>query len=343
MIKIENQKMIVELPKMDNRQQLFFKNLSLSEKLTYIETFNGKRKHIYPNRFKRTGPDKLAGRQVGHYARMMNSLCDGNKTFNPKQSDFHFGVEIECFIPKNEGDESCDYCNEEGDSEECSCGYETDNQIRNRFLKHLTTRKIKNVSIKYDGSIQCSRSNWAVEFTVLVNTKDWSNLKKLCELLAENNAKVNKTCGLHVHLDARTLDKKTLRQKARNFGKSLGVLKLMVPESRRINTYCQMGVSKLNGTRYYAVNLTSYSKYKTLEVRLHSGTTNFEKIYNWCTILKSIYDAPVKTFPKIVVDVNDLSGIVNENNLEYMQQRIDYFNGNLTMSQYSDNDLATAA
>jgi Putative amidoligase enzyme len=62
----------------------------------------------------------------------------------------------------------------------------------------------------------------------------------------------------------------------------------MVPKSRtRENTYCKLNpAGELNpNDRYYAINWCSWCEHKTIEVRLHSGTTSAEKIKNWVEIL----------------------------------------------------------
>jgi hypothetical protein len=45
-----------------------------------------------------------------------------------------------------------------------------------------------------------------------------------------------------------------------------------------------------NKDRYYSLNIASLHKHGTLEVRLHSGTTDAKKIIRWMSLMRSIYE-----------------------------------------------------
>jgi hypothetical protein len=65
-------------------------------------------------------------------------------------------------------------------------------------------------------------------------------------------------------------------------------LKEFVPESRRNNNdYCALSFSETN--RYRAVNFTAFRKFKTLEIRLHSGTVDYTKIIAWIRLLELLF------------------------------------------------------
>ena len=63
--------------------------------------------------------------------------------------------------------------------------------------------------------------------------------------------------------------------------------------------------------RYYMINGTALKKYKTIEVRLHSGTTNFNKIKNWVELLKGIVksEAPIFTSLDSMLETINATGI----------------------------------
>jgi len=80
-----------------------------------------------------------------------------------------------------------------------------------------------------------------------------------------------------------------------NMVRMVPLLKSIVPASRRDNRYCLTNNytnpdSDMN--RYQAINPESYRKYKTVEVRLHSGTLNASKILNWFSIIKYAVEHP---------------------------------------------------
>jgi hypothetical protein len=140
-----------------------------------------------------------------------------------------------------------------------------------------------------DGSISPPAGAFPVEFRVLLKRSELEpRLFRLCSIL--KNHRVNKSCGLHVHLDARQWDRVEAEKRARRLAKWLGILSELVPLSRRENTYCKPGFSQAD--RYHAVNFTSYEKHRTIEVRLHSGTCDYSKIIAWIRLLELLLVVP---------------------------------------------------
>lgn len=239
------------------------------------------------------------------------------------------GVEIECFLPGDDDESECDTCcgsgaverevaildddgDETGDYDysEVSCddcdgrGYiRGSGDARGDLRAKIRAAKLSRVTVKEDGSLD-DDEGVGVEVTLVYNTAHGhGKLQKLLEVLNSAGAWVNDTCGLHVHLDMRHArveaqkagfgdDLELVREYGERIGRALPVLKYMVPSSRRDNQYCQLGVSDFDGERYYAVNLTAFEKFQTIEVRLHSGTTDFDKISNWIDLLKLIVKSP---------------------------------------------------
>jgi hypothetical protein len=324
----------------------------------YVNTFRGLlKRRVHIDRFNRDGSDPLldTSNRIQKYKRQLSNLLDPFKSHYPvtKLSDY-IGVEIECLVPNFDGCDStveCDSCDGSGHQyDEDDCQYECeicdgggrvsdDNEDRSNFTQlgsEIRERKILGVSIKSDGSIRDVDGYFGVELTVLTKVSDFSNLKQLCDLLNDLGARVNASCGMHVHLDARHLDREAVKAVGRRFASVLPLLSQMVPASRRSNTYCKLGVSKLKGNnRYYAVNLTAWSKYKTVEVRLHSSTTSFDKISNWVTLLHSVMCA--KRVARVVTSLNQLTDYIYlpEPLLEYFEQRISLF------AEQSSSDVAT--
>lgn len=126
-------------------------------------------------------------------------------------------------------------------------------------------------------------------------------------------ASVDKTCGLHVHIDARHLPKRIsfedqmvdpgyLHTAAETYDRLTllyPVLKKLIPKSRWNNRYCRLYNNRensdtyrspANGDRYSAINWCSYSKHGTIEFRLCSGSTNLVKIESWALICQYLFD-----------------------------------------------------
>ena len=115
----------------------------------------------------------------------------------------------------------------------------------------------------------------------------------------------------------------------------------MIPKSRQDNTYCKKspfsddGIINIgsmdylkevwygtddedelynfmtehyNDTRYRGFNLHSYFGQRTIEIRFHSSTSDFEKIINWIKINLSIVDWAISH------SVNDITRILTAHN-----------------------------
>lgn len=146
----------------------------------------------------------------------------------------------------------------------------------------------------YDCSCECDcTQDDGHEVCVLIpESKLESIVERVCSVLNDQlEASVNKTCGLHVHLDMRRRKASAAYKRLVN---SQEVLRSLVPYTRRKNDYCKPNITSdltealANGARYWVVNPQSLKKHKTLEVRLHSGTTDATKIINWVKLLSHI-------------------------------------------------------
>jgi len=245
----------------------------------------------------------------------------------PESNLTYFGVEIECILDysslgvsdlddrmiecpdccgsgtvtyihresAHEIEGECPYCegsgeveNEDPENRDMS---EIFQEVKNVLKEKIKEYKIRGVNIKEDGSIKDLESDEiGVEFSILVPSNNFENLKRLCQLLEDLDARVNKTCGLHVHIDARKMNRDEAINRGGNLASYLIFLKRMVPETRRTNTYCKLQASTTD--RYSAVNLQALDKYNTVEIRLHSATTNYEKISRWVEILNVLWSSP---------------------------------------------------
>ena len=155
------------------------------------------------------------------------------------------------------------------------------------------------VYVKDDSSIQREmNSDYAHELTILCKENDVSTIiPKICSVLNSSSvgAYVNNSCGLHVHLDCRNRDHKQVYARLYN---GLAMILGMVPKNRvdsshalrycKINQYADYDSANNNQDRYYAINTKSYDSYSTIEVRVHSGSTNAKKIVNFIEVLTTL-------------------------------------------------------
>lgn len=220
-------------------------------------------------------------------------------------------------------------------------------QYPNRVNASQVTKNIpKEIGVADDGSISGGRG---LEFQTpkLKGKKGEDLIKNLCSTLIENKFKVDKSCGLHVHLDGQDF----LEQ---NHKISLmwafyivfeDVLLSFLPVSRRKNNYCRLlksdyhfreivecqnteaieklwyrsnhkghieryKHSKYHNSRYAGINLHSLLANGHLEVRYHSGTLNASKILEWANLHARIMDCAHAESLRMS-QIEDASYIVN--------------------------------
>jgi Putative amidoligase enzyme len=152
----------------------------------------------------------------------------------------------------------------------------------------------KYVQVKSDGSIRTENERpIAHELCILAKETEYEDIvHKVCEVIRACDGKVNKSCGMHVHLDMRNRDREIVFT---NLVSSQNVLYAMNPKSRleSINgtRYCAVTRGRKfnpNMNRYHGINAAAYPRHGTIEVRMHSGTIDNQKIVNWVKILLRI-------------------------------------------------------
>lgn len=141
------------------------------------------------------------------------------------------------------------------------------------------------------------------EMKVLCKTTEVADVMKRLDsvfLHPEIDGYANRTCGLHVHLDARNRDVSLMYK---NFVRVQSILRGSQPVGRIKNKHCLVNDTEsieeleATGARYWVVNATSFKKHKSIEIRIHEGTTNCEDIYNWVSFLDAIA-SHTKLIPK---------------------------------------------
>jgi hypothetical protein len=198
----------------------------------------------------------------------------------------------------------------------------------------------KYVTLKSDGSVKGNKEYpYVHELCVLAKEDEVTNiLQKVCAVLKTAKCAVNKTCGMHVHLDMRERIKEVVFA---NLVCAQPFLYAMNPPSRQEavngNTYCAFTKSKVFNprmNRYSGINAAAYNRHLTIEVRIHAGTILYEKIANWVELLLKIVNKPeaMKRSP------STLTGFVKKfeltmNQAEYIVNRIKQFKDNVQLEE----------
>lgn len=150
-------------------------------------------------------------------------------------------------------------------------------------------------------------------------------LEKALKVLNKTSAKVNRSCGLHVHHDATRWGVKEFKNAYRLYSRMELTLDEAMPRSRRgsNNYYCMSnravlasrldqfeaiktieGLRDFWGSRYYKVNMESWWRHGTIEFRHHSGTIEADKIINWIVFTQLIVNR-AESSRKLKVNLDD--------------------------------------
>ena len=230
-----------------------------------------------------------------------------------------FGVEIECYGVIRQ------FLIEKGTAKGLQVQSEGYNHTDNQHYYKIVS----------DGSLTGENSQEVVS-PILKGKKGMSSLKSICEALNELSAKVNRSCGLHVHIGAANMSNEHYCRIFRNYQKLESVIDSFMPVSRRSdnNRYCHTMryvefancknkadiAGAMDYDRYFKVNPISYDRHKTIEFRQHSGTTDYEKISNWILFLAKLVEFSYK---KEITECNSIEEIpfLKESEKQYFINR----------------------
>lgn len=136
----------------------------------------------------------------------------------------------------------------------------------------------------------------------LFGAKGIAAVHRFSELWKEQGCSVNRSCGSHVHFDAYDWTLDDMVRLALVWAKiEVPVLWYLVSPSRRNGDFCKRvdedyvveltedGPERLN--RYHSLNLAAYQAHRTIEIRLHQGTTESKKIVPWAVFMAKLLNA----------------------------------------------------
>lgn len=153
------------------------------------------------------------------------------------------------------------------------------------------------------------------------NANGLATLKKAIKSLDAVGARVNSSCGLHVHIGADKLTGEQYVNVFKNYQKLERLIDSFMSPSRRgecrwahsllnkdFSDCCNNGDVRrvFNYDRYNKVNAESYIRHKTIEFRQHQGSTNFTKISMWVKFCAKLVGwSRNNVFTSEVVNVED--------------------------------------
>jgi hypothetical protein len=176
----------------------------------------------------------------------------------------------------------------------------------------------------------------------LKGNKGIEQLAKVCISLDKTKAKVNSSCGLHIHIDVSDYSLEDWKRLIINYIRLEDFIDSLMPEGRRGNSnrYCQSikvdgferkvksasdlrDIGKKLGygnDRYRKLNTVSYWKHRTVEFRQHSGTTDYNKISNWIMFLTRLVEFSKS---QLIEDASEeqLARFCDETTINYLKFR----------------------
>lgn len=130
--------------------------------------------------------------------------------------------------------------------------------------------------------------------------------KQAARALLAGGATVNKQTGYHVHIGADHYGADGIAALVHNWNFAHATIGALVAPSRLNNHFCRPvelaaldswiervrngNISNAESGRYYSLNLNSYQRHGTVEIRLHHGTLNGSKIKAWAQFVAAMAD-----------------------------------------------------
>ena len=173
--------------------------------------------------------------------------------------------------------------------------------------------------VTHSDGLEYIMAGFEVVSPILSGVRGLLEVEKVVNALVAGGAKINNTCGLHVHVDARdmtaeqifvavkryriheeTLDTYVKEERRNsNFAQSMGAVERFLEEIRverpasRVSAHVLCDHAERCG-RYRKLNLCSYLRHGTLEFRQHHGSLDAQEIVNWIMLCVTFIDDSIK-------------------------------------------------
>jgi hypothetical protein len=179
----------------------------------------------------------------------------------------------------------------------------------------------------------------------ILNVTDFEQLRKVTNALKSAGARVNATCGTHVHIGGFNLEPSKVHRSAQFWNMCAGFTDALVSHSRRGDT---RWAQRLNTTdlariqrgdfgdldRYKSFNVVPINRLGTIEFRQHQGTLNATKLWAWadyCQAMVNYSQSDARLFIPNSLDellaVLTEAGHLTQENQNYLQQHAEELAG----------------
>jgi hypothetical protein len=145
---------------------------------------------------------------------------------------------------------------------------------------------------------ECSTPGREFVSPILQGDQGFDEVEDMCEYADNRGWRVDNSCGLHVHIDARDLSSEELLQVAYAYRKTYPLWKRLVASRRRDNSMCgtpQYDLEDIKAAEHFEdfaetrdrfefVNWRAYLCHGSIEVRVYQGSLDAQEICNWVSI-----------------------------------------------------------
>lgn len=210
-----------------------------------------------------------------------------------------FGIEIECMLPRTQSMTTVANAINAAGVPCFNAGY-----------SHSRSSQWKVVS---DGSLS-GGNGMEIVSPPMQGEASLQAIATVCRVLNDLGATVNRSCGLHVHVDAGNLSAPAMRKLAAIYIENENIIDSFMPMSRRAsnNHFCntlrstnmtalatarnanEIAHAISHGNRYVKLNYTAFLRHGTVEFRHHSGTVDADKINKWLVTCLRLVACAVK-------------------------------------------------
>ena len=161
-----------------------------------------------------------------------------------------------------------------------------------------------------DGSLSSRDGSCEVVSPVLSGTDGLTEVRTVMAVLRTAGARINESCGMHIHIGVDTLTQEHQARIIRAYGKWSWAFTGLILQRRVNNRWAQLrsasGTERLavdwgmstdrqhmasRNDRYYAFNIASFQRHGTFEMRAHHGSLNGMNASAWVALHTAFFEA----------------------------------------------------
>jgi hypothetical protein len=152
---------------------------------------------------------------------------------------------------------------------------------------------------------ECSTPGREFVSPILQGDEGFNEIRAMCRVAGQKRWSLDRSCGLHIHIDARDLSSEEMLQTVYAYRATYPLWKRFVSRRRSDNSMCGSPQYNLDDVRevehiedfveardrFEFVNWRAFLRHGSIEVRLYHGSLNAREICNWVALHARFIDA----------------------------------------------------